>query len=75
MNKILIYLAYNSYFIIRILFGLVFLTAVILGYFVYDYLPNWFLITFFFVSGIFIGYTIAYYSIKYLHYKNSIDSN
>ncbi len=66
MKNALNYLAYNSYLVIKIIFSLSFLTLIILHYFVLDSLPSWILYSFSLISGIFIGYSIAYYSIKHL---------
>ncbi len=66
MNKVLDYLARKSYLIIKIAFSISFLLLSIYYSFVSDIIPVWWLFVFFLLSGIFVGYSIAYYSIKYL---------
>jgi hypothetical protein len=66
MKNVLHYLAYHSFLIINIMFSLSFMTLIILHYFVYDKLPYFVLYLFFMITGVFIGYRIAYYSIKHL---------
>lgn len=66
MIKLLNYLAYKSFLIIKIIFSFSFLILIILHYFVLDKIPYSVLYLFFLITGIFIGYCIAYFSIKYL---------
>jgi drug/metabolite transporter (DMT)-like permease len=66
MKKTLDYLAYKSYLVIKITFSISLLILVIYYYFVSENIPIWWLFVFFLLSGIFVGYSIAYYSIKHL---------
>jgi len=66
MKKVLNYLAYHSFFIVNIMFGFSFITMIILHYFVFDKIPDFVLNVFFMITGFFIGYRFAYYSIKQL---------
>jgi len=64
--KLLNYLTYKSFFIIKIIFSLSLLTLIILNYFVLDKLTYSVLYLFFLITGVFIGYSIAFFSIKLL---------
>jgi len=66
MRRVINYLAINSYLIIKGLWGASFLILVILNYFVYEAAPDWVLLVFVLSSGIFSGYSAAYYSIKHI---------
>ena len=67
-------LAYNSFYIIKIIFGVSFIGIVILNYYVLDEIPVLILYIFCFISGIYLGYSIAYMSIKFLkHFNESND--
>lgn len=64
--KLKYYLAYYSFLIVKVIFGLSFISIVILHYYIFDKTPTVILCLFFLVLGIFVGYSGAYYSIKYL---------
>ncbi len=66
MSRIIHYLAYNSFAIVKALWSLSFLGLIILNYFVFEKAPSWVLWVFLFLSGLFLGYLMAYRSIKYL---------
>lgn len=71
-------LALHSYTIVRILFGFSFMAVVLLQSFIYDNVPKLIFYFFFLITGIFIGYTIAYFAIKYLNkedFKNKLPMN
>ncbi|MEQ8239284.1 MAG: hypothetical protein RIA69_08720 [Cyclobacteriaceae bacterium] len=60
----------NSFKIINLLFGISFL--ILVGFqLVYETVPTAMLYYFFAVTGIFIGYRIAYEAIKYLNKDNN----
>ena len=69
MKKVLDYLAYKSYLIIKIAFSISLLLLIIYYSFVSGSIPDLWLFAFFLLSGIFVGYSIAYYSIKQLQPK------
>jgi len=64
--KIKSFLAYKSFFLIKVIFGLSFLIIVILNYYILDELHCYLLNAFCLITGIFIGYCIAFYAIKFL---------
>jgi hypothetical protein len=66
-------LAFHSYSIIKICAALALVLAALLKFFLND-MPLLFAIVFFFVIGIYIGYVMAYYSIKYLRKEGFKDS-
>ena len=68
MKKIIPWLAYNSFIIIKLSFYSYVLFCSIYQF--YFPITDILIIFFGIVSGMFAGYKIAYYSIKYLHKKN-----
>jgi drug/metabolite transporter (DMT)-like permease len=64
MNKIIRYLALKSYLIVKYVFVLFFILLIIFHSILSSEVPYWLIITFILVSGIYIGYSIAYFSIK-----------
>lgn len=66
MKKVINYLTFNSFVIVKALWGASFLMLVILNYFVFDEAPNWVFWVFILSSGILLGYCAAYYSIKHI---------
>lgn len=71
-KKIKWFLASKSYLIVSYTFAIVFASVAILHYFIYEQLPFFYKYILCFITGIFIGYHIAYYSIKYI--QTHIDS-
>ena len=65
-EKIKWFLARKAYLIVYYTFGIVFVVVVILNYFIYEQLPLAFKYILCFITGIFIGFNIAYYAIKYI---------
>jgi len=66
-DKTLIRLAYNSFTVIKWIFALLFVFIVFYRFF--EPVPMFLFGIFIFVSGLFVGYSVAYYSIKYLQNK------
>lgn len=76
--KVLSLLTYQSFFLIKLLFGVSFLVLVLLDAYFLDEVPPIILYGFCVITGILIGYSIAYYSIRYLYkhpYKRTLDNN
>ena len=69
MSNILYTLAKKSYSIVSILFVVSFSSVFILRYFV-ERIPLLITAVFFLIAGVYMGYLIAYYSIKYLKEEN-----
>lgn len=69
MNKFLTRLAEKSYAIVSIVFIMNFVTVFILRLFI-DSMPLMITVIFFLITGIYVGYCISYYSIKYLREEN-----
>lgn len=65
MNKFLNKLALKSYAIVSIVFIVNFTTVFFLRFFI-DQIPLVVTAIFFLITGIYVGYVIAFYSIKYL---------
>lgn len=62
-------LARKSYAIVSILFIVNFVAAFLLRLFI-DSMPLWVTVIFFLITGIYIGYSIAYYLNRYLREEN-----
>lgn len=62
----------SSFKLIKILFGFNLIIAFLFKCF-YGDIPILFVAIFFLYTGVFIGYSIAYYSIKYIHDKDIVD--
>lgn len=61
-------IALHSYTIVRVVFGVSFLSLIVSYYFIFgNATPLWIFCSFFLATGIFMGYVIAYYSIKFLN--------
>jgi ABC-type transport system involved in multi-copper enzyme maturation permease subunit len=60
-------LANKSFLIVKVVFGLAFLAVAILHSYVYENLPASILYGFCLITGVFVGYCIAYFAIKQLH--------
>jgi hypothetical protein len=70
MKKILDYLAYKSFLLTKVIFGLTFLLITIYYYFVSEFIPFWLKFMMIFICGIFLGYIIAYFSIIHIQAEN-----
>jgi len=66
MEKIINLLAYRSFIIMKVILSISFMLLIIDHYFISESNISFMLIPFIFISGMFIGYVFAYYSIKYL---------
>lgn len=71
-EKLLQWFAFNSFSIVRYIFGTLFLFICLLYLFKSSVSVIW-LYVLFFICGVFSGYCFAYYSIKYLHNKQIRD--
>ena len=65
-EKIKWFLARKAYLIVHYGFAIGFFVIVILHYVIYEQLPLVFKYILCFITGIFIGFNIAYYAIKYI---------
>jgi len=70
MKNLLNYLALKSYLIVKVVFSLAFMLLVICYSFGPGSIPHWLLNMFFLLGGVFVGYSIAYFSIKRLQSEN-----
>lgn len=69
MKEVLDYMAYKSYLIVKIAFSMALFLLIIKYYFLSGSIPEWYFFLFFLLSGVFVGYVIAYYSIKRIQSK------
>jgi hypothetical protein len=69
MKEVLDYMAYKSYLIVKIAFSMALFLLIIKYYFLSGSIPEWYFFLFFLLSGVFLGYVIAYYSIKRIQSK------
>jgi drug/metabolite transporter (DMT)-like permease len=71
MNKAIDFLTLNSFIIVKVLWGASFLMLIFLNYYLLEKAPNWAFYVFILISGIFLGYCSAYYSIKHMQSTGS----